>query len=98
MRINGATCPLDNTPVHPESYPLAEQILAELGFSLDDLADKNKLDLLKAKIKLVDIDKLATKLNAGVFTVKDILDALTNQVATHVKIYQHHLHAKISSN
>lgn len=77
LRINGATCPLDNTPVHPESYPLAEQILAELGFSLDDLADKNKLDLLKAKIKLVDIDKLATKLNAGVFTVKDILDALT---------------------
>ena len=77
LRINGATCPLDNTPVHPESYPLAEQILAELGFSLDDLADKNKLDLLKSKIKLVDIDKLATKLNAGVFTVKDILDALT---------------------
>lgn len=77
LRINGAICPLDNTPVHPESYPLAEQILAELGFSLEDLADKNKLDLLKAKIKLVDIDKLATKLNAGVFTVKDILDALT---------------------
>lgn len=77
LRINGATCPLDNTPVHPESYPLAEQILAELGFSLEDLADKNKLDLLKTKIKLVDIDKLATKLNAGVFTVKDILDALT---------------------
>lgn len=77
LRINGATCPLDNTPVHPESYPLAEQILAELGFSLEDLADKNKLDLLKSKIKLVDIDKLATKLNAGVFTVKDILDALT---------------------
>lgn len=77
LRINGATCPLDNTPVHPESYPLAEQILAELGFSLEDLTNKNKLDLLKAKIKLVDIDKLATKLNAGVFTVKDILDALT---------------------
>ena len=50
LRINGATCPLDNTPVHPESYPLAEQILAELGFSLEDLTDKNKLDLLKAKI------------------------------------------------
>lgn len=98
LRINGATCPLDNTPVHPESYPLAEQILAELGFSLEDLADKNKLDLLKAKIKLVDIDKLATKLNAGVFTVKDILDALTKPGRDHVKIYQHHLHAKISSN
>ncbi|WP_296922757.1 Tex family protein [uncultured Megamonas sp.] len=77
LRINGANSPLDNTPVHPESYALAEQILAELGFSLEDLADKNKLELLKAKIKLVDTDKLATKLNAGVFTVKDILEALT---------------------
>lgn len=77
LRINGANSPLDNTPVHPESYALAEQILAELGFSLEDLVDKNKLELLKAKIKLVDADKLATKLNAGVFTVKDILEALT---------------------
>ncbi|WP_302487217.1 Tex family protein [uncultured Megamonas sp.] len=77
LRINGANSPLDNTPVHPESYALAEQILAELGFSLEDLVDKNKLELLKAKIKLVDTDKLATKLNAGVFTVKDILEALT---------------------
>ena len=53
--------------------------LAELEVKrkFEDLADKNKLDLLKSKIKLVDIDKLATKLNAGVFTVKDILDALT---------------------
>lgn len=77
LRINGANSPLDNTPVHPESYALTEQILAELGFSLEDLVDKNKLELLKAKIKLVDTDKLATKLNAGVFTVKDILEALT---------------------
>ena len=76
LRISGAKSPLDNTPVHPESYSLAEKILAELGFSLKDLADKNQLEILKAKVKLVQIEKLAQKLNAGIPTVKDILDAL----------------------
>lgn len=76
LRISGAKSPLDNTPVHPESYSLAEKILAELGFSLKDLADKNQLKILKAKVKLVQIEKLAQKLNAGIPTVKDILDAL----------------------
>ena len=76
LRISGAKLPLDNTPVHPESYSLAEKILAELGFSLKDLTDKNQLEILKAKVKLVQIEQLAQKLNAGIPTVKDILDAL----------------------
>ena len=76
LRISGAKSPLDNTPVHPESYSLAEKILAELGFSLKDLADKNQLEILKAKVKLIQIESLAQKLNAGIPTVKDILDAL----------------------
>lgn len=76
LRISGAKSPLDNTPVHPESYSLAEKILAELGFSLKDLADKNQLEILKAKVKLVQIESLAQKLDAGIPTVKDILDAL----------------------
>lgn len=76
LRISGAKSPLDNTPVHPESYSLAEKILAELGFSLKDLADKNQLEILKAKVKLIQIESLAQKLDAGIPTVKDILDAL----------------------
>lgn len=76
LRISGAKSPLDNTPVHPESYSLAEKILAELGFSLKDLTDKNQLEILRAKVKLVQIENLAQKLDAGVPTVKDILDAL----------------------
>lgn len=31
LRIANGTNPLDNTPVHPESYELTEKILAELG-------------------------------------------------------------------
>ena len=77
LRINNATLALDNTSVHPESYPLAEKILQKLGFSLSDLSDKHQLEQLKIKLKLLDIEKLAADLNAGIPTVTDILEALT---------------------
>lgn len=77
LRINNAELTLDNTPVHPESYALAEKILQKLDFSLTDLNDKKQLELLKAKIQLLDIAKLSADLNAGVPTVTDILSALT---------------------
>lgn len=76
LRISGAKSPLDNTPVHPESYQLATDILKELGTDLKALSDKKQLEILQAKLKLVDIAKLAQKLNAGEPTVKDIIDAL----------------------
>ena len=76
LRISGALSPLDNTPVHPESYPLAEKILARFDMQPKDLNDKAKLALLQAKLKLVQPDKLAAELSAGVPTVKDILEAL----------------------
>ncbi len=76
MRIHGGQSPLDDTPVHPESYKLAEQILGKLGFGLQDLQDKDKLALLAAKRKRVNEEKLAAELQAGVPTVHDILDAL----------------------
>lgn len=77
LRINNAALALDNTSVHPESYPLAEKILQKLGFSLSDLSDKHQLEQLKIKLKLLDIKKLAADLNAGIPTVTDILEALT---------------------
>lgn len=76
LRISGALSPLDNTPVHPESYPLAEKILARFDMQPKDLNDKAKLSLLQAKLKLVQPDRLAAELSAGVPTVKDILEAL----------------------
>lgn len=76
LRINGGKMPLDNTPVHPESYALAESILTKLGADQSILNDKKQLDILQAKIKLVDPEKLAKDLDAGVPTVKDILEAL----------------------
>lgn len=81
LRIHDGKSPLDNTPVHPESYELAEKILAKLGFTLNDLTDKGQLSLLQAKRRLLDErreQELAKSLQAGLPTVHDILDALVS--------------------
>ncbi|WP_371364071.1 Protein YhgF [Sporomusa rhizae] len=76
LRIAQAKDSLDNTPVHPESYDLAEAILAKLGFTLADLSAKTKLAALQQAAPAVDAAKLAAELNAGEPTVRDILAAL----------------------
>lgn len=76
LRLNGTENPLDNTSVHPESYELAERLIGELGFTLKALQDKSQLEALQVKLTLVDVDKMASKLDAGVPTVRDIVGAL----------------------
>lgn len=76
LRISGGVMPLDNTPVHPESYAIAEQVLAKIGEDTESLKDKKQLSFLQAKLKLVQPEKLAKELKAGLPTVRDILDAL----------------------
>lgn len=77
LRIVGGKSPLDNTPIHPESYELANNILAELGFSAEDLADSEKHPFIYLATKTCNPNELARKLNAGVPTVVDILTAFT---------------------
>lgn len=72
LRIAHAKNPLDNTSVHPESYALAEQLLGELGFDLKHCTD---LAVQEAAAK-ADAAALAAKLEAGLPTVTDILEAL----------------------
>ncbi|MDD4666295.1 MAG: Tex family protein [Clostridia bacterium] len=74
LRIAEGDNPLENTPVHPESYQLAEQILAMVGFELGVLALKEK-EIREALGKLDEVEA-AQKLGAGVPTVKDIKEAL----------------------
>lgn len=76
LRINQSAHPLDNTPVHPESYALAEQILTELNLSLSQLADRNNTAAIQLKLQTANVEALAKKLMAGVPTVRDIIDAL----------------------
>ncbi len=74
LRIKGSSNPLDNTPVHPESYPLAENILKELGFDLAQLSANSQAVQLAASKANAEV--IAAKLEAGVPTVTDILEAL----------------------
>ena len=76
LRIAAAADPLDNTPVHPESYALAETLLTRLGFAKADLTDRTRLPQLQVALKSVDAAALARELDAGEPTVRDILDAL----------------------
>ncbi|HWR28597.1 MAG TPA: Tex family protein [Negativicutes bacterium] len=76
LRVAEAENPLDNTPVHPESYALAETLLARLGFAKSDLSSRNRLTELQETMKSADAAALARELNAGEPTVRDILDAL----------------------
>ena len=74
LRIQGGANPLDNTPVHPESYALAENVLKELGFNLAELsANSAAVQLAASK---ASAETIAQKLEAGVPTVTDILQAL----------------------
>jgi len=76
LRVPDATDPLDNTPVHPESYALAETILERLGFNKKDLRSREKLIQLQSTMQTIDVAALAKELTAGEPTVRDILDAL----------------------
>jgi uncharacterized protein len=66
LRIGGGDNPLDMTAVHPESYPIVQQIAARLGVSIERLIHEPQL--------LEKVDK--TALTAGAYTVTDILEEL----------------------
>jgi protein Tex len=66
LRIRDGENPLDRTAVHPESYPVVEQIAQTLNMPIDLLIQSPQL--------LTRID--ARQLSAGSFTVSDILEEL----------------------
>lgn len=74
LRIPESKNPLDNTSVHPESYEVAEKILNNIGFKLDDL--KTNLLEIRAKLSTVVPSDVAKELDIGVPTVRDIIKEL----------------------
>lgn len=74
IRLPDGENPLENTPVHPESYQLAENILKKVGHTPQDL--KDQLREVRQKLAELTAEELAEEFGAGVPTVRDILDAL----------------------
>ena len=72
LRIPDGDEPLDNTPIHPESYPAVERLLEELGLGRGDLGKP----ALRERLQAVDVESLAARLGVGVPTLRDILDSL----------------------
>ena len=62
---------LDNTAVHPESYPAAEKLLALTGHALSDVS-AGKLDGLDGQMKSIGLEKLAAACGVGVPTLTDV--------------------------
>jgi len=77
IRIPDGTNPLENTAVHPESYEPTEKLLEKLGFSTNDLKNKNDLNSLREKLKTVDIKSLSEELSIGEMTLSDIITELS---------------------
>lgn len=75
LRIADGSNPLDNTPVHPESYGIAESLLQQLGFTVEDLAT-NRLAELRKKLQQIDIAAMAARLDVGEPTLRDMIQAL----------------------
>lgn len=76
LRIFDGDNPLEITAVHPESYEATEKLLKEIGFDVNDLKNKEKLEDLRNKLKHIDIAKTAKELEIGEMTLTDIIAEL----------------------
>ncbi|HVA47077.1 MAG TPA: Tex-like N-terminal domain-containing protein [Pirellulales bacterium] len=77
LKIVGGLNALDATWIHPESYPVAEQILQRLEASADDLKDKEGAARLAERLTAVPLEQLASQLNVGTLTLSDIVSQLS---------------------
>jgi uncharacterized protein len=75
LRVVESKDPLDNTSVHPESYEAAKALLILLGYSLEDLKH-NKLSDIESRAEGKGFATLASELNIGIPTLKDIIKEL----------------------
>ena len=69
LRIMGGKNPLDASAVHPESYPIIETMARDLGRSVQDLLDDEKLR------QHIDLSVYVTE-KVGMPTLTDIMDEL----------------------
>ncbi|WP_297996779.1 Tex family protein [uncultured Oscillibacter sp.] len=75
LRVPESASVLDNTAVHPESYPAAEKLLALTGHSLADVK-AGKLQNLSAQVAAYGEEKAAGEAGVGVPTLRDVVAEL----------------------
>ncbi|MCL6602569.1 MAG: RNA-binding transcriptional accessory protein [Paenibacillus sp.] len=72
LRISEGKDPLDNTPIHPESYSVVDQLFAKLDLLPADIGSLRLLEQLAA----AKPEELAAQLGVGVPTLRDIIESL----------------------
>ncbi len=75
MRIRDGANPLDASAIHPESYAIADSILARAGLSAASPLNE-RIPALEALTAKTPPEALAAELGCGVPTLKDILEQL----------------------
>ncbi|MHA1972308.1 MAG: Tex family protein [Candidatus Hodarchaeales archaeon] len=80
LRIPGSPEPFDNSPIHPESYELAEELLRLAKVSKNDLLDKITREKLQRQLRLLNPTWAAKELKKEdrIETIKDIIQTLQN--------------------
>ena len=74
LRIPDGDNPLDITPIHPESYGIAQQVMGSLGVTVADLGS----EAMKSAVEGANAKSLAAELGTDEFTVADVLSALVS--------------------
>lgn len=72
LRIPGGVNPLDNTGIHPESYPVVQKLLQQIGCDESDLGSPE----IRSKLSKINVEETAKMLATGVPTLRDIIDGL----------------------
>ena len=74
LRILDGENPLDKTPIHPESYEVAREIMNKIGVTVADLGS----EAMKLAVGSANAFDLATQIGSDEFTVSDVLQALVS--------------------
>jgi uncharacterized protein len=64
LRISDGDNPLDNTPIHPESYGVVDRLQGLIGTAW------------REQLRALDVEQAAADLGVGVPTLRDIVDSL----------------------
>ena len=75
LRVMESKEPLDNTSVHPESYEAAKKLISILGYTEEDLKNRNLNDI-NERVSLKGLSNLAKEVNVGELTLQDIIKEL----------------------
>lgn len=80
LRIPDGENPLDNTPVHPESYNYANEVLSIIDSSISDITNKESRNEIQQKLGELDYKVVSNKIGAidKELTIKDIISTLRN--------------------